>query len=97
VGLHPGQFTLTEISTSSSRPLSENRLRCSEEGCFDRRGQVPSFGRYSDLIRHKTTFHRHSHEFTCIVSGCNTSTKRLDKLKSHLWKEHGDLGFRRRK
>lgn len=92
----PGDFDISNGSgyslSSSMAPqtLSNNRLKC--PNC------MITFGRDADRIRHNSTVHginRRTH--LCPVPGCEKSQgrgySRPDKVKEHLWRKHGDLGY----
>ena len=58
-----------------------------------------SFKRDGDRIRQEASVHIGT-RFFCHVQGCPKSYgngyKRMDRLTKHLWKDHADLGFRKR-
>ncbi len=62
---------------------------------------IRSFKRYGDRVRHERSVHRAKDGlFVCPISGCPNSQgagySRLDKVREHLWKQHGDLGYAKR-
>jgi hypothetical protein len=78
-------------------PVQAPRARfiCSYQGCSK------SFKRAADLNRHRSSYHkidRHGNPgYLCPVVGCRKSYgagySREDKVKEHLWKQHGSLGY----
>lgn len=61
-----------------------------------------SFKREPDRIRHENTIHlgNQGQPLLCPIANCPRSRgqeySRLDKLKEHLWRKHGNLGYTKR-
>jgi hypothetical protein len=85
--------TSAQVFSPATAPVSiGSRIACTQPNC------PATFGRASDLNRHLSAVHRNNQgAHLCPVFGCPKSQgagySRADKVKEHLWKKHGNLGY----
>ncbi|KUJ10071.1 uncharacterized protein LY89DRAFT_268878 [Mollisia scopiformis] len=92
--VHTGPTALPPTTIAASGPAPTIHLhRCSFGTCTKR------FKRPTDLARHQYTVHLNMTGRLCPIAGCPKSQgrgySRADKVTEHLWKKHGDLGYRK--
>ncbi|RMZ08803.1 hypothetical protein D0862_03823 [Hortaea werneckii] len=73
-----------------SAPASVSRRQGSPRHLCDVVNCGKSFSRPSDLVRHvKTIHHTASEHYHCKAMGCYHQNRRLDKIREHCYKKHG--------
>jgi hypothetical protein len=81
--------------SATARAPARGNLPCTAPWC------LMTFKRKHERDRHAASVHGINHRvYLCHVNGCpkhrGTPFSRQDKLTEHMWKNHGNLGYRKR-
>jgi hypothetical protein len=95
-----GAYQPVHESSNSTRPITSKSLPTGVTSILlNCRHCSQIFKRHKDRRRHESTKHENK-QYLCHIAGCPRGQlpgySRKDKLTHHMWRDHSDLGYRKR-